>query len=57
MIQKTFTKACMDFFGKKHNQTLTEFAAELKTLTTKDRSDLVKDFAVIGIAITPAPKG
>ena len=36
----SFVGACMDFFGKKPGQTLTEFGAEIKALTEKDRAEI-----------------
>lgn len=36
----SFTKAVMDFFGKKPGQTTAELAQELKQLTQKDKEEL-----------------
>jgi hypothetical protein len=47
----TFTKACMEYFGKQPGQSLQDFAAELKALTEKDRQDFVKWFPSVGIEI------
>ena len=52
MIKQQFTTACLKFFGKKPDQSLTEFAAELKQLTDQDRDDLRAMFKDIGIEIT-----
>lgn len=51
MKQMKFTPACLEFFGKHPDQSLQEFAAELKELTEKDRSDLTKMFPTVGIEI------
>ena len=45
MSEVTFTRAVRDFFGMRPNQTLTEFAAELKELTSADRVELATDLA------------
>jgi hypothetical protein len=47
----SFTKAINDFFGRKPNQTLAEFQAELKELTPEDRAYFKREFAKIGIEI------
>lgn len=53
----TFVMACMKVFGRKPNETLPEFNAELKALTEKDRNDLVEMFRADGWEITDyAPK-
>lgn len=45
----TFVVACKQFFGLLPNQTLQEFAAELRKLTPDDKQELIKLFAEIGI--------
>jgi hypothetical protein len=45
----TFVVACKQFFGLLPNQTLQEFAAELRKLTPEDKQELIKLFAEIGI--------
>ena len=35
-----FTSACMKFFGKKKDQSLADFVAEVKKLTANDKADL-----------------
>lgn len=47
----SFTKACHDFFGRKPDQTLGEFQAELKALTPEDREYFKREFAKIGVEI------
>jgi hypothetical protein len=44
----TFTKAMMDFFGRKPGQSVGEFAAELKALTDADREFFKSEFARLG---------
>ena len=51
MIQKSFTKACMDHFGKKAGQTTLEFAKELKSLTPVDKGYFIDEFYKIGVEI------
>ena len=48
----TFVMACKTFFGSKPNQTLQEFAAELRQLTPGDKADLIKEFRTVGIDAT-----
>lgn len=47
----SFTKAINDYFGRKPNQTLAEFQAELKELGPEDREYFKREFAKIGIVI------
>lgn len=47
----SFTKACLDYFGRKPNQTAMDFGAELKALTQMDRSYFIREFAKVGITI------
>lgn len=51
MIQSTFTKAILEFFGKKPGQTLQDFQVELKALTSEDREYFKREFEKIGIQI------
>ncbi len=51
MKQRTFTVACKEFFGFHEGQSLSQFAAELKQLTEKDRADLTEMFKSIGYEI------
>lgn len=51
MKEMKFTTACLEFFGKKPDQSLQEFAAEMKELTEKDRADLTEMFPNVGIKI------
>jgi hypothetical protein len=53
--KQTFVMACNSFFGRKPNQTLQEFNAELKALTPADRADFTKWFREVGIEISDAP--
>lgn len=56
MERKSFTKACMDFFGKLPNQTTQNFAIEIKTALVADRPGWEKLFAEIGVELEPAMK-
>lgn len=47
----TLTKAIHDFFGKKPNQTLSEFQAEIRALDEADRAYFVREFAKVGIEV------
>ena len=47
----SFTAACKHYFGYRQGQTLGEFMAEIKELTTEDRAYLTKLFPSIGIEI------
>jgi hypothetical protein len=50
-MQITFTKAIVEFFGKKPNQSTTEFMQELKALDEKDREYFRREFTKIGYEI------
>lgn len=50
-MQMTFTKAIVEFFGKKPGQTLPEFMQEIKALTPADRAYFKAEFAKIGYVI------
>lgn len=39
----SFTKAILNYFGKKPGQSMGELAAEIKTLTEKDKADLIPE--------------
>lgn len=52
MIQMTFTKAMMDFFGRLPGQSVGDFANELKALTVVDREYFKREFRKINIEIT-----
>ena len=52
MEQVGFVSACNKFFGRKPNQTLKEFADELKLLTPEDRKELALRFPSVGYTIT-----
>lgn len=47
----SFTKAVLDFFGKKPNQTAMELQQELKALTPDDREYFKREFAKVGIEV------
>lgn len=51
MQQMTFTKAIVEFFGKKPGQSTTDFMAEIKALTEADRAYFKAEFAKIGVEI------
>ena len=47
----SFTKAIVDYFGKKPGQTLPEFQQELKALTPEDRAYFIREFKKVGIEV------
>jgi hypothetical protein len=51
MEQKSFMKACADFFGKKDGQSLREFNDELKKLSQDDRIEFREMFKQAGIEV------
>jgi hypothetical protein len=51
MKKLTFTKACLEFFGKLPGQSLMDFGEELKALTVKDRKELSEMFLDVDIEI------
>ncbi len=52
----SFVQRCKAFFGKKPDQTLTEFAAELRTLTDADKAEMVELFNEAGLPTLPPVK-
>jgi hypothetical protein len=50
--QMSFVAACRQFFGLLPNQTLMEFANELRQLTPNDKAELIQLFRTIGIDAT-----
>ena len=50
--QMTFVQACKTFFGLLPNETLLEFAQELRQLTPQDKLELIEMFRSIGIDAT-----
>lgn len=54
----SFAKACLDFFGRKPNQSMSEFSKEIGALNLKDRADFRAEFARIGVNVVAdaAPK-
>lgn len=46
MKTKGFTSACKEFFRLKEEQTLIQFAAELKQLTPEDKAEMAPLLAV-----------
>jgi hypothetical protein len=50
-MQVTFTKAIVEFFGKKPGQSTGDFMAEIKALDDKDRAYFKAEFAKIGYEI------
>jgi hypothetical protein len=54
--RRSFVARCREFFGLKEGQKLTEFAAELRQLTDKDRLELVEMFNAAGLP-TDSPAG
>lgn len=51
MEKVSFAKACKEYFGMKPGQTLSDFLAELKELTEKDREELKAMFPSVGYEI------
>lgn len=47
----SFTKAVLDYFGRKPDQSAGDFAAELRALDDKDRAYFRAEFAKIGIEV------
>lgn len=47
----SFTKAVLDYFGKRPNQTAMELQAELKALTPEDREYFKREFSKIGVEV------
>ena len=54
MQQMTFTKALVEFFGKKPGQTPGEFMLEIKALTPDDRAYFKREFLKVGIEVAAA---
>ena len=55
MEYKSFASAVMGVFGKLPNQTLSEFQSEIKTLTDKDRQDIINGLAANGDTVANQP--
>lgn len=51
MEKLSFTTACLKYFGKKPNQTNTEFMQEMRQLTEEDKAYLTALFPSVGIQI------
>jgi hypothetical protein len=51
MEQKTFTKAVVDYFGKKPGQSAGEFLQEIKALTAEDREYFRREFLKVGVEV------
>lgn len=52
METMSFIAACRKFFGTKPGQSLQEFAAEVRALTDKDKTDLIEMFKTVNIDAT-----
>lgn len=52
MEKVTFIQACMKYFGRKENQSLKDFADEIRTLTAEDRVELSALFPSVGYEVT-----
>jgi len=52
MIQMSFTKAIIETFPKRPDQTMADYGAEIRALTPQDRAYFKAEFAKIGIEIT-----
>lgn len=50
---KSFAVRCKAFFGLKEGQTLGEFAAEIRSITPKDKEELIAEFERIGLPVLP----
>jgi hypothetical protein len=48
----TFILACREFFGLKPNQSLQEFAQEIRMLTPDDRAQFIEMFKTVGYDAT-----
>lgn len=48
---KSFAARCAEFFGRKPNQSISEFAAELKQLTDDDKRWFIEQFNKLGLLI------
>lgn len=55
MIECQFATACMKYFGMRPGQNLTQFQAELRELTEKDRADFIAWFPSVGYKIIINP--
>jgi len=53
-MQMSFTKAIVEYFGKKPGQSTGEFMQEIKNLTPEDRLYFKQEFAKVGIEIIQA---
>lgn len=53
MIQKSFTAAMLDYFGKKPNQSNSQFLAEIKELSPEDRAWFEANLPSVGYEILP----
>lgn len=54
MQQMTFTKAIVEFFGKKEGQSPGQLMQEIKALTPEDRAYFKREFVKVGIEIVDA---
>ena len=50
---KAFMARCLEFFGKKPEQTLKDFAAELRELTMEDKLEFHEAFNDMGLPTEP----
>lgn len=48
-----FVTQCKEFFGMKPNETIGEFAKEIKELTDQDKMEIFEGFKKIGIECEP----
>lgn len=48
----TFIVACREYFGIRQGQTLQQFAAEIRELTTEDKASLTQMFRSVGLDAT-----
>ena len=55
MEYKSFASAIMAIFGKQPGQSLGEFQAEIKSLTDKDRQDIINGLAANGDTVANQP--
>jgi hypothetical protein len=54
MIQMSFTKAIVEYFGKRPTQSTGEFMQEIKALSPQDRAWFKAEFAKMGWEIIEA---
>lgn len=51
MPEQSFAQACMHFFGKKSDQSLSDFMKEIKALSEKDKKEISEGLVKLGYRI------